>query len=185
MHPFIRLISVIGIDAIVGVIAFFAAFYLRLEQLPNYSVNIIIVILLTTIFSFTVLGVYKRIWRYSSTDDLFIITRASILSVLLSAFILFVMIRLEGIPRSTMIIFFILLTLFTGGIRIGYRLIRDQSLAPIREINDRVKILLIGAGDEAESFIRSAHKADGPYHIMGVFDDETSDEDRDDDVDDG
>jgi len=172
MHPFIRLVSVIGIDAIIGVIAFFAAFYLRLEQLPNYSVNIIIVILLTTIFSFTVLGVYKRIWRYSSTDDLFIITRASILSVLLSAFILFVMIRLEGIPRSTMIIFFILLTLFTGGIRIGYRLIRDQSLAPIREINDRVKILLIGAGDEAESFIRSAHKADGPYHIMGVFDDD-------------
>ena len=172
MHPFIRLISVIGIDAIIGVIAFFAAFYLRLEQLPNYSVNIIIVILLTTIFSFTVLGVYKRIWRYSSTDDLFIITRASILSVLLSAFILFVMIRLEGIPRSTIIIFFILLTLFTGGIRIGYRLIRDQSLAPIREINDRVKILLIGAGDEAESFIRSAHKADGPYHIMGVFDDD-------------
>ena len=172
MHPFIRLISVIGIDAIIGVIAFFAAFYLRLEQLPNYSVNIIIVILLTTIFSFTVLGVYKRIWRYSSTDDLFIITRASILSVLLSAFILFVMIRLEGIPRSTMIIFFILLTLFTGGIRIGYRLIIDQSLAPIREINDRVKILLIGAGDEAESFIRSAHKADGPYHIMGVFDDD-------------
>ena len=172
MHPFIRLISVIGIDAIIGVIAFFAAFYLRLEQLPNYSVNIIIVILLTTIFSFTVLGVYKRIWRYSSTDDLFIITRASILSVLLSAFILFVMIRLEGIPRSTMIIFFILLTLFTGGIRIGYRLIRDQSLAPIREINDRVKILLIGAGDEAESFIRSAHKADGPYHIMGIFDDD-------------
>ncbi|MBT35215.1 MAG: hypothetical protein CMP15_03045, partial [Rickettsiales bacterium] len=105
MHPFIRLISVIGIDAIVGVIAFFAAFYLRLEQLPNYSLNIIIVILLTTIFSFTILGVYKRIWRYSSTDDLFIITRASILSVLLSAFILFVMIRLEGIPRSTMIIF--------------------------------------------------------------------------------
>ena len=172
MHPFIRLISVIGIDAIVGVIAFFAAFYLRLEQLPNYSLNIIIVILLTTIFSFTILGVYKRIWRYSSTDDLFIITRASILSVLLSAFILFVMIRLEGIPRSTMIIFFILLTLFSGGIRIGYRLVRDQSLAPIREINDRVKILLIGAGDEAEAFIRSSHKADGPYHIMGIFDDD-------------
>ena len=142
MHPFIRLISVIGIDAIVGVIAFFAAFYLRLEQLPNYSLNIIIVILLTTIFSFTILGVYKRIWRYSSTDDLFIITKASMLSVLLSAFILFVMIRLEGIPRSTIIIFFILLTIFTGGIRIGYRLVRDQSLAPIREIKDKVKILL-------------------------------------------
>ena len=172
MHPFIRLISVIGIDAVLGIIAFFFAFYLRLEEFPNYPLNIIFVILLTTIFSFTILGVYKRIWRYSSTDDLFIITKASFLSVLLTAFILFVMIRLDGIPRSTMIIFFILLTLFSGGVRIGYRLLRDKSLAPIKYINERVKIILIGAGDEAEAFIRSSHRADGPHHIIGIFDDD-------------
>jgi len=171
MHPFVRLVSVISIDAVLGIVAFFTSFYLRLESFPNYPITIIIV-LLTTCFSFTILGVYKRIWRYSSTDDLLIITKASILSVLLTAFILFFMIRLEGIPRSTMIIFFILLTLFTGGIRIGYRLLRDKSLSPIKNINERIKIILIGAGDEAEAFIRSSHKVDGPYHISGIFDDD-------------
>jgi len=172
MHPFVRLISVIGIDAILGIIAFFAAFYLRLENFPNNPTTIIIIVLLTTCFSFTILGVYKRIWRYSSTEDLFVITKASILSVLLTALILFFMIRLEGIPRSTMVIFFILLTLFTGGIRKSYRLLRDRTLSPIKNINERIKIILVGAGDEAEAFIRSSHKADGPYHIAGIFDDD-------------
>ena len=170
MHPLIRLTSVITIDAILGIIAFFTAFYLRLENFPNSPIIIIILVLLTTSFSFTILGVYKRIWRYSSTEDLFVIAKASILSVLLTSFILFFMIRLEGIPRSTMVIFFILLTLFTGGIRISYRLLRDKTLSPIKNINERIKVILIGAGDEAESFIRSSHKPNGPYHIIGIFD---------------
>ena len=170
MHPLIRLISVFGLDAILGIIAFFTAFYLRLENFPNSPIIIIILVLLTTIFSFTILGVYKRIWRYSSTDDLLVIAKASILSVLLTAFILFFMIRLEGIPRSTMVIFFILLTIFTGGVRISYRLLRDKTLSPIKNINERIKVILIGAGDEAESFIRSSHKPNGPYHIIGIFD---------------
>jgi len=80
------------------------------------------------------------------------------------------MIRLEGIPRSTIIIFFILSTIFSGGIRIGYRLIRDKTLAPIYNTNERIKVILIGAGDEAESFIRSSHKSDGPYHVVGIYD---------------
>ena len=50
MHPFIRLISVIGIDAVLGIIAFFFAFYLRLESFQTTS-KYYFVILLTTIFS--------------------------------------------------------------------------------------------------------------------------------------
>jgi len=80
------------------------------------------------------------------------------------------MIRLEGIPRSTIIIFFILSIIFSGGIRIGYRLIRDKTLTPIYNTNERIKVILIGAGDQAEAFIRSSHKPDGPYHVVGIYD---------------
>jgi len=170
MHPIIRLTLISSIDAFLSILAFFAAFWLRLEAFPNDQIAIILVILITTIFSFSLLGVYKGIWRYSSTEDLLIITKASLLSILLTAFILFFMIRLEGIPRSTIIIFFILSTIFSGGIRIGYRLIRDKTLAPIYNTNERIKVILIGAGDEAESFIRSSHKSDGPYHVVGIYD---------------
>ena len=81
MHPYIRLISVIGIDACLGVIAFFSAFYLRLESFPETPLTIVLVVFLTIIFSYTVLGVYKGIWRYASINDLFIITKASFISV--------------------------------------------------------------------------------------------------------
>ena len=73
-------------------------------------------------------------------------------------------------PRSTMLIYFILLTILCGGSRISYRLIRDRTLAPINNINERINVLLIGASDEAEALIRSSHKPDGPYHIIGIFD---------------
>ena len=68
-----------------------------------------------------------------------------------------------------MLIYLILLTILSGGTRIFYRLLRDKTLAPINNINERIKVLLIGATDEAESS-RSSHKPDGPYHIIGIFD---------------
>ena len=67
-----------------------------------------------------------------------------------------------------MLIYLILLTILSGGTRIFYRLLRDKTLAPINNINERIKVLLIGATDEAEALIRSSHKPDGPYHIIGL-----------------
>ena len=92
------------------------------------------------------------------------------MSVILAAFAFFLTTRLEDMPRSTMVIYFILLTILSGGSRICYRLIRDKTLAPINNINERIKVLLIGATDEAEALIRSSHKPDGPYHIIGILD---------------
>ena len=170
MHPITRLLLVCNIDGFLSVIAFFGAYWLRLESFPNDPIINTIIAFFASIFSFILLGVYKRIWRYSSTDDLLIITKATVLTVVLAAFTLFLMTRLEDMPRSTMIIYFILLTILSGGSRISYRLIRDKTLAPINNINERIKVILIGANDEAEALIRASHKPDGPYHILGIYD---------------
>ena len=170
MHPIIRLFLICNIDGILSIIAFFGAYWLRLEIFPTSPIVSTIIIFSSTIFSFILFGVYKRIWRYSSTDDLLVITKATLISVILAAFAFFLTTRLEDMPRSTMLIYFILLTILSGGSRILYRLIRDRTLAPINNINERINVLLIGASDEAEALIRSSHKPDGPYHIIGIFD---------------
>ena len=170
MHPIIRLFLICNIDGILSIIAFFGAYWLRLEIFPTSPIVSTIIIFSSTIFSFILFGVYKRIWRYSSTDDLLVITKATLISVILAAFAFFLTTRLEDMPRSTMLIYFILLTILCGGSRILYRLIRDRTLAPINNINERINVLLIGASDEAEALIRSSHKPDGPYHIIGIFD---------------
>ena len=174
MQSMIRLFLICNIDGILSIIAFFSAYWLRLEVFPITPIISTLIVFFSTIFSFVLFGIYKRIWRYSSTDDLLIITKASLISVILAAFAFFLTTRLEDMPRSTMLIYFILLTLFTGGSRIFYRLIKDKTLAPINNINERIKVLLIGATNEAEALIRSSHKPDGPYHILGVFDNDKS-----------
>lgn len=170
MSPISRFLLICNIDGILSIIAFYGAYWLRLESFPAEPIINTIVVFFASIFSFVLLGVYKRIWRYSSTDDLIIITKATLMTVILTAFSLFLMTRLEDMPRSTMIIYFILLTILSGGIRISYRLLRDKTLAPIHNINERIKVILIGAADEAEALIRTSHKPDGPYHILGIFD---------------
>ena len=170
MSPISRVLLICNIDGILSIIAFYGAYWLRLESFPAEPIINTIVVFFASIFSFVLLGVYKRIWRYSSTDDLIIITQATLMTVILAAFSLFLMTRLEDMPRSTMIIYFILLTILSGGIRISYRLLRDKTLAPIHNINERIKVILIGAADEAEALIRTSHKPDGPYHILGIFD---------------
>ena len=174
MQSMIRLFLICNIDGILSIIAFFSAYWLRLEVFPITPIISTLIVFFSTLFSFVLFGIYKRIWRYSSTDDLLIITKASLISVILAAFAFFLTTRLEDMPRSTMLIYFILLTLFTGGSRIFYRLIKDKTLAPINNINERIKVLLIGATNEAEALIRSSHKPDGPYHILGVFDNDKS-----------
>jgi len=170
MSPISRVLLICNIDGLLSIIAFYRAYWLRLESFPAELIINTIVVFFASIFSFVLLGVYKRIWRYSSTDDLIIITQATLMTVILAAFSLFLMTRLEDMPRSTMIIYFILLTILSGGIRISYRLLRDKTLAPIHNINERIKVILIGAADEAEALIRTSHKPDGPYHILGIFD---------------
>ncbi|MDB9761594.1 polysaccharide biosynthesis protein [Alphaproteobacteria bacterium] len=170
MSPIFRFVLICNIDGILSIIAFYGAYWLRLESFPTEILINTIVVFFTAIFSFVILGAYKRIWRYSSTNDLIIITKAALITVVLASFSLFLMTRLEDMPRSTMIIYFILLTILSGGSRVSYRLLRDKTLAPIHNINERIKVILIGAADEAEALIRASHKPDGPYHILGIYD---------------
>ena len=174
MSTILRFTLICNIDGILSMIAFYEAYWLRLESFPQEPIINTIVVFFSAIFSFVILGVYKRIWRYSSTNDLIIITKATLMTVVLVSFSLFLMTRLEDMPRSTMIIYFILLTLLSGGIRISYRLIRDKTLTPIHNVNERIKVILIGADDEAEALIRISHKPDGPYYILGIYDNDKS-----------
>ena len=167
MNKTTRFIFASSIDAITAIIAFWGAYWLRLEEIPETFLLNTIIVSSTTVASFWILGVYKRIWRYASSNDLIVILKATLLSVATSAFVIFLMSRLEEIPRSTIIIYWILLAAFSGGSRVIYRLIRDRTLSPLYNEDERIGVLLIGANDEAEAFIRATNKPDGPYHVLG------------------
>jgi FlaA1/EpsC-like NDP-sugar epimerase len=53
---------------------------------------------------FLATGLYRGIWRYASLPDLFNIARAVTLAIAIFLAVMFVITRLEALPRSTLLI---------------------------------------------------------------------------------
>jgi len=118
-------------------------------------------------------GMNRGVWRYVSLPDLLEIARAVSLTVLLFLALQFLTTRLEGYPRSAMLINWFVLIILLGAPRFGYRLLRDGNLGQLgqRARPLAVPVLLVGAGDAAEAFIRVTRRdAAAPYAVIGILD---------------
>lgn len=146
-----------------GVVDHFPGNYLLWTTLLFMSVAAVV---------FRTQGMYQGIWRYASMADLSTIARASLLSVLLFAAILFLANRLELFPRSTIVIQLVVLILLLGGPRFLYRALKDRHEQALirRDLGPPMPVLLVGAGDEADLFLR-ALRQDNPLnlHVLGIL----------------
>jgi len=91
--------------------------------------------------------------------------------IALFALEMFLLFRLEGMPRSVPLINWFVLLAMLGGPRFVYRLIKDRRFDwTLRENGDaKVPVLLVGAGDEAELFIRALNRSEGSsYRAVGI-----------------
>lgn len=121
---------------------------------------------------FRLMGLYQGIWRYASLGDLLAITKAVSLVILVFFLAQFLWTRLEDLPRSLPIINWFVLTALLGGPRFLYRILKDRRLNTILERNGtaRVPVLLIGAGDGAELFLRAVGRpGDANYRAVGIL----------------
>src|SRR5438876_6116558 len=126
---------------------------------------------------FLVTGLYRGIWRYASLPDLFNIARAATLTELIFLPVMFAFTRLEQLPRSTLLIDWLVLIALLGGPRLGYRLFKDRGLDHILERvkHHSVPVLLISAKDGADTFIREMHRDPrAVYRVVGVLADTPS-----------
>ncbi|HTQ33533.1 MAG TPA: polysaccharide biosynthesis protein, partial [Stellaceae bacterium] len=170
-------------DVVMAALSFGAAFYLRLggdalgyEPRLTLLYGLMFTGIAAVVFLFT--GLYRGIWRYASLPDLFSITKAATLTVLIFLPVMFVVTRLELLPRSTLLINWLVLIAFLGGPRLGYRLFKDRGLDHVLERSagpQIVPVLLISARDGADTFIRETvrdrHTA---YRVIGVLSDTRS-----------
>src|SRR5258708_8884548 len=90
-------------------IAFVAAVVLRMgveafELVPQVVLlgTVLFGAVAATVFSWT--GLYRGVWRYASLDDIIAIVKAVTLSVLIFVALLFLITRLDALPRSTPIL---------------------------------------------------------------------------------
>ena len=167
-------------DLIMAALAFLAGLFLRLgpamlDRDPSVLVGG------TALFTLVAAGVFlatrlnRGVWRYAALDDVFAILRAASLTVLITVLLLFLVTRGEDVPRSSLIFAWFVLVLLLAAPRLAYRAAKDRALrAILRRGNEgtRIPVLLVGAGDEADLFIREmSRRADALYRVVGIIDD--------------
>lgn len=115
-------------------------------------------------------GLYRGVWRYTSLHDLTQIVRAVILSTVLFVGAAFLLTRADAVPRSLPLMLLFILPCMLSASRVGYRLLREQRLFRLFD-GQAQPVLLIGAGDEAETFIRTASRdPKTAWKVVGVID---------------
>jgi O-antigen biosynthesis protein WbqV len=175
-----RTVITLAHDLTMAWLAYVVSLYLRVGNF-NFSIrgpwieqSLIFVAICGLTFWFTRL--YRGIWRYVSVRDLGLIVQASTASVIAFVPICFAITRLEGIPRSVPGILWFVLIGFLCGSRLLVRLLKEGRLENFLNARaERTNVLVIGAGDEAELFIRAMlHDRQSPYKIVGVLDEKES-----------
>lgn len=126
---------------------------------------------------FRIGGMYRGIWRYASIGDLINLVQAATLAVILFAPSTIFFIHERGVSLSLPITHWMVLILSLGGPRLIYRAWKDGFLLgrPRLEDSDQnihmSNILIIGAGDSSETFIRSlAQNRVQGYRVVGILD---------------
>jgi FlaA1/EpsC-like NDP-sugar epimerase len=166
-------------DSLLCCVTFFLAFSLRFgELLPERLFELepifkMVIISSVQLLSFFLMGLYKGIWRFSSTHDLLRIIKGVSLAVPISFCALFLTQQLYNFPRSIFIIQWFLLLVTVGGSRFAYRMYRDNIVSN-KKSSVRHKItMIIGAGYAGQQLLRDIKNdiASG-FHIAGFIDDD-------------
>lgn len=143
-------------DLIMVSIAWMGAYWLRfnLSDIPvlEFQTSLFwlpIAILLQGLL-FRLFGLYRGVWRFASIPDLICIGKAVGFGAASIAFCAFLYDRLQGVPRSVVPLYALLLLLLLCGPRFFYRMLKDRG-APSGAGR---KALIVGAGQAGEMLVR-------------------------------
>ncbi|WP_241503727.1 polysaccharide biosynthesis protein [Ferruginivarius sediminum] len=166
-------------DVIMAAVSFFLALGLRLGDDVWSDIGdpdmlrawVAFTAVCAVVFWFT--GLYRGIWRYASLQDLVSIAKAVTLSLLIFLPVTFLITRLDAVPRSFLVIDWFVLIFLLGASRMIYRVFKDRGFDHLleRQTGYRVPVLLVGAGDAAEMFIRDLRRdREATYEPVGILD---------------
>ncbi len=167
--------QVIFHDLMMSVLAWQFSWWARFNftfPFENWEISLwmVPIVLLVQVFVFRRFRLYRGLWRFASIPDLWNIFRASIFGALSITLICFILFRLEGIPRSILILYPFFLMFFLGGPRLGYRVWKDHSFS-INTISANKRVLIVGAGRATEMLVREIIR-EGSYIPVGILDDD-------------
>ncbi len=165
---------VFGYDALCGFFSLPIAVAIRFGHTDFYSfpvpdlLALIWIAFALKVVFFKLMKLSGGIWRFSSMPDLILIMKAVTLATLFSAIAFFFYNRLDQFPRSVFLIDWFLCFFLLGGGRFSYRIWKEEK----NVTQNRIKTLIIGAGEAGEQLIREIHKdSHSLIQVVGLVDD--------------
>jgi FlaA1/EpsC-like NDP-sugar epimerase len=186
-----RLILMMLVDSAVFTLALVGAYLLRFDfaLAPQYLDQIETVLpclLACKLLLFYFFGLYRGMWRYVGMRDFWRLAQASLMAMLVAAFLMLSVFYLRGIPRSIIVLDTVLAFVLAGGVRILIRscwVVKQNGNAPSLFSLPRLtcrsapckQILIIGAGGSGEKLLREIFdNKQVPYEVVGFLDDDPS-----------
>ncbi len=112
----------------------------------------------------------RSLWQYVSLADMTVIAGSATLTVVLFLPLYVLSPKLSTLPPETLIVAWPLLLVFLGGPRMAYRLIVDRTRAA-DAVNVKRPLLLVGAGDGSELFLRAIERDPAvDVRVVGIVD---------------
>ncbi len=152
-------------------LAFLARFNFALPPAPvlHGSINAVPAVILLQGLLLWRVGLYRGLWRFASLRDLWNIVRSATMGALLIVVTLFIVNRMEGIPRAVLILYPVFLIMLLGAPRLLYRVMKDRAIS-LKHITDGTRVLIVGAGTSGETLLRDMLR-EAQYLPIGLVDD--------------
>ncbi|HKR76552.1 MAG TPA: nucleoside-diphosphate sugar epimerase/dehydratase [Rhodanobacter sp.] len=170
IHP---RVAVMLHDLAMAALAWWVAKLLRYAVRPEDVVHFqwfeFPVVLLAQGLIFRWTGLYKGVWRFASLPDLWNILRAAVLGSIAVWLLLSMFNRLQGVPRSMLLLYPVVLAMVLGVPRLAYRYWKDSRRGLTGDRSVR-RVLILGADRAGEVLSRDLHR-DGGYMVVGFLDD--------------
>lgn len=176
--PLTRKLFFMAADIFFVVLSVWLAFLLRFDgQIPEqyfpfvFRMAVLAVVFTIPVFYFSKL--YSFSWSFVSAGELISLFMATTVSFAFLAVAIFMskyFPNFENFPRSTIFISYVLVFMFSGGIRISkriyFRIFKNS------RSQGKQKTLIVGAGDAGEQILRSIlNSAQNPCYPAGFIDD--------------
>jgi len=168
----------IPLDILFFAVAFAGAFYLRFDiHIPADQLEILktwllpIIIIKLAVFYF--IRIYRRLWRYASVKDFFLLAVANVIASTLMVVLFYFVFRLS-VARGVLVLDGLLTLALTTGVRFGVRGLRTMGSRSLWSSRTR-PILIAGAGDTGAAIIREMQgRPELAFQPVGIIDDDTS-----------
>ena len=172
------MIAVALFDLAAGAISMWAAVRLRYRFEPTDPPELIIlqsvvVFTFACALVFPLEGLHRGLWRYTALNDAARIVRAAVVANLIFLPILFLINRLDGFPRTSILIDIPILIFLLLVPRLGVAVLRTQGLRGVFRIEDRSKpaAILVGSAEELDEALRELERRNGsaPLRPKGLI----------------